>query len=193
MNIGFGDTIRLPSGDTGTVRFIGHTEFKKNVIFYGIHLKEEIGKNNGSYDKRKYFKCPHNHGVFTVRKNLERVKKHSVSASFYYDQNVLITNNIGKGSVKYIGLTKYDNYKNYLYGILLESNIKPIKMKEIKNNEHIFYNVTEKNKYFNGNAKKIIFVRQNQLKYIKKTKNNKIEKPINRMRRAKTMIPQKKI
>merc|ERR1712154_298626 len=130
LTVGFGDTVQLKSGDIGTVRFIGYTEFKQDTVFYGIHLKEKKGKHNGIHlkDNKKYFKCPKGFGLF-IEKNkiIQVVKKHSVSTSFHFNQNVYCVNNnnnIGKGKLLFIGLTKYDNYNNYFYGVELNKTLR---------------------------------------------------------------------
>eukprot|EP01083_Nonionella_stella_P073853 199975_1 len=203
LTIGFGDTILLPHDTIGTVRFIGFTEFKKNIIFYGIHLKDANGKHNGSFGKRRYFKCPKSHGIFTEKKTiLDILKKHSISASFHYGQTVQIINSangstIGKGILRYIGLTKYDNYKNYYYGVRLDESMKSKHLDQIKTNQHI-QTVEGKNIYFDAEPKRSVFVRQNQLRCVAiKSLNRK--KPTTHLKtkpkkkpRAQSMLPQSK-
>ena len=177
LEVGFGDSVRLNSSHIGTVSFIGYTHFKKDTLFYGINLKESKGKHNGTYDKIQYFKCSRNHGVFTEKGNIiEVIKKHSLSASFHYEQDVSIINNIGNGKLLYIGLTKYDGYQNYFYGVKLNKNLKQKYIDQIKKNPHIYYlydndDNHKTNEYFNADLKQSIFVRQNQLRKLDNNSN----------------------
>merc|ERR1712130_396919 len=104
--------------------------------------------------------------------------KHTVSASFTYDQTVKVSK-IGKGKIKYIGLTNFS--QNYWFGIKLENNI----TKNMKTDDCIHYlQKNEINEYFNADPTKSIFVRSNRLKSIpqsngtpkksKKSKKNKV-------------------
>jgi len=47
----------------GTVRFVGHTEFKPGY-WVGVELDEPLGRNNGTVQGKAYFDCAHNHGSF---------------------------------------------------------------------------------------------------------------------------------
>jgi len=57
-----GDRVSV-SGRVGTVRFIGCTHFAKGD-WLGIELDGAEGKNDGTVDKRRYFRCEDNHGIF---------------------------------------------------------------------------------------------------------------------------------
>ncbi len=53
-----------PTGDlTGTIRFIGETEFSPGV-WYGVELDMEEGKNDGAVASISYFEAPKNRGLF---------------------------------------------------------------------------------------------------------------------------------
>jgi len=171
-DVGFNDVVRLANDEVGTVRFIGFTEFKKNIVFYGLNLKEANGKHNGSLNKISYFKCPKSHGVFTEKRNIiEIIQRPSVSARFHHDQNVLLSELGLKGKLLYVGLTKFDNYQNYMYGVKLSKNLTDADREgKIKDNAHMFVlQDHEMNTYFDANAKRSIFVRQNQLKSLENT------------------------
>ena len=181
LTICFGDTVRLNSQKTGTVSFIGYTQFKPGTVFYGINLKEGKGKHNGTYDNVRYFKCAKHHGIFVEKKDIaEIIKKHLISASFHYRQHVSILDGIGSGTLLYIGLTKYDGFQNYLYGVKLHNHLSSKCMERIKKNPHLYY-VHDDNyslntpEYFDGDSTKdAIFVRQNQLRHIvENSKSNK--------------------
>ncbi|GFQ84695.1 centrosome-associated protein 350 [Trichonephila clavata] len=48
---------------TGTIAFIGTTHFSDG-LWIGVILDGPNGRNNGSYDGTRYFKCDKNHGIF---------------------------------------------------------------------------------------------------------------------------------
>jgi len=62
-----------PNRDPGIVKFIGRTHFSEGEWF-GAHLDEPLGKNDGTVRGKKYFECPMNHGIF-VRRSLVLRKK----------------------------------------------------------------------------------------------------------------------
>ncbi|CAG8748680.1 37730_t:CDS:10 [Gigaspora margarita] len=51
------------SGKTGTIRFVGTTDFAPGK-WVGVELDDPSGKNNGSVNGKHYFDCKPNHGVF---------------------------------------------------------------------------------------------------------------------------------
>jgi dynactin 1 len=66
------------SGKTGTIRFVGPTEFATGK-WVGVELDEPSGKNNGSVNGKQYFACRPNHGVF-VRSSQIRSLSGSVNS-----------------------------------------------------------------------------------------------------------------
>eukprot|EP01084_Bolivina_argentea_P075965 137665_1 len=164
----FGDVVRLNGSRAGRVRFIGHTKFQKNTLLYGIHLKQAIGKHNGTVNNIKYFKCPSNHGVFVSAENIIKIiKKHTASnISFYYNQIVKVSN-IGIGRIQFIGMTNFGN--NYWYGIKLKNEITKT---NINDNCIHYLQQNQINIYFNANYTHSIFVRSNQLQSVINPENN---------------------
>lgn len=60
-----GERVRLRNGRTGTVWFIGKTEFVKGTVV-GLELDQWAPKgNDGSMKGVRYFECPKGHGYFT--------------------------------------------------------------------------------------------------------------------------------
>ncbi|GFU73794.1 centrosome-associated protein 350 [Trichonephila clavipes] len=47
----------------GTIAFIGTTHFSDG-LWFGVILDGPNGRNNGSYDGTRYFKCDKNYGIF---------------------------------------------------------------------------------------------------------------------------------
>ncbi|KAF8767862.1 Tubulin-specific chaperone B like protein [Argiope bruennichi] len=47
----------------GTIAFIGNTHFSDG-LWLGIIFDQPVGRNNGSYEGIRYFKCGKNHGTF---------------------------------------------------------------------------------------------------------------------------------
>eukprot|EP01084_Bolivina_argentea_P163417 284302_1 len=170
MSVSFGDTVRLKDSRIGKVRFIGRATTQKNHIYYGIHLKQDNGNNDGTIHNRRYFKCPRNHGIFIQKSSItEIVKKHTVSASFHYNQQVMV-NDINIGTIKYIGWTHFGN--DYWYGIQLQSTLQNSQnISDLSNNNHIHlishsdYNNFRYFDYLPENRS--IFVRQTQIKCAK--------------------------
>ncbi|CAF1176520.1 unnamed protein product [Adineta ricciae] len=71
-----GDQVIVNTGHSivskkGTIRFIGEIDGKKG-IWFGIELREPVGKHNGTVNQRAYFTCAPAHGVF-VRKDKLKV------------------------------------------------------------------------------------------------------------------------
>eukprot|EP01084_Bolivina_argentea_P067063 122235_1 len=60
----------------GTLKYIGIPSVDKNKsrsIYYGIELEEAKGKNNGTINKSRYFRCTPHHGIFVKKDGFEYV------------------------------------------------------------------------------------------------------------------------
>ena len=71
--VGFSIGVRVVVGDNkpGVVAFLGTTQFAKGD-WAGVVLDDPVGKNDGSVQGVRYFKCEPNHGVFTRPEKLKR-------------------------------------------------------------------------------------------------------------------------
>lgn len=72
-----GDRCQI-GGRAGSVVFIGYTGFAPGE-WIGVVLDEPSGKNDGSVDGQRYFKCEPNHGLFCKASKLERLESLSTS------------------------------------------------------------------------------------------------------------------
>ena len=66
--VAVGDRVQVrirgqPSAQRGFVRFVGATDFKGGP-WVGVQLDGEVGKNDGSVDGTRYFRCRAGHGIF---------------------------------------------------------------------------------------------------------------------------------
>merc|ERR1719424_2140196 len=56
----------LVAGFAGTIRFTGPAEFAPGD-WIGIELAEDLGKNDGAVEGKRYFQCSQNRGIFVRR------------------------------------------------------------------------------------------------------------------------------
>jgi len=190
ITVGFGDTVRLNSSLVGIVRFIGYTEFKRNILFYGIDLKEAMGEHDGKYENRRYYKCRKLHGVFVRRSDIDAVVyRRSVGPPLCIGQRVQIIDSlqnnrkIGKGRLRFVGLTVFDDFRHYLYGVEMDRNIGGQLVPQMMLNPHIYlvgsvnggdcFDGEGVNRYFDAEAKRSVFVRRDQLKVVSKEKERR--------------------
>jgi len=80
MMASFGDLVYLNKAyildneRSGTVRWIGETEFKPGIEWFGVELTKGIGKNNGTIRGIRYFDCQEGKGVFVkIRAIIEKI------------------------------------------------------------------------------------------------------------------------
>ena len=71
--------VSITGGQTGTVKFIGPTDFASG-IWIGVELDEKTGKNDGTINNKFYFECRKGRGLF-VRQSQCRVISRKLSAS----------------------------------------------------------------------------------------------------------------
>mmetsp|Transcript_40941 Transcript_40941/g.67290 ORF Transcript_40941/g.67290 Transcript_40941/m.67290 type:complete len:253 (-) Transcript_40941:110-868(-) len=70
MDVAVNDVVRVNKiHQFGVVRYVGSMKGRTGV-WYGVELHEAFGDNNGSVEKKKYFKCAKNKGVFVQRAEL---------------------------------------------------------------------------------------------------------------------------
>jgi len=67
-NLKVGDVVLLRKRGLGIIRYKGplHCDSKEDT-WLGVELKTADGKNDGSVQKKKYFSCQPNHGVFVLQ------------------------------------------------------------------------------------------------------------------------------
>ena len=60
------DGIRSSSSNvlTGTLRFVGETDFNRSTFWLGVELDLPNGKHNGTVNGVGYFDCAPGHGIF---------------------------------------------------------------------------------------------------------------------------------
>ena len=68
-----GDQILVDGAKSGTIGFIGQTQFARGV-WVGVILDTAEGKNNGTVGGIQYFECAPNHGLFTRPQKLARIE-----------------------------------------------------------------------------------------------------------------------
>jgi len=69
-SITVGTRVITELGDVGTVRFKGRASFREG-IWVGVELARAVGKNDGSVQRVRYFRCLPSHGIFTRATRLE--------------------------------------------------------------------------------------------------------------------------
>lgn len=57
-------TVKSRGKQRGTVKYVGFTEFKADIMWIGIVLDEPFGKNNGVVEGHRYFECEAKYGIF---------------------------------------------------------------------------------------------------------------------------------
>ncbi|ETO15983.1 hypothetical protein RFI_21372, partial [Reticulomyxa filosa] len=143
LQLCYGDVVELSDGKKGVVKYIGHTDFFPGRTWFGIELETNDGKHDGRVKSRVYFKCSENHGVFvqskeivTILKSMEAKKKEGEGGRmqiYKYAKKkkienegekeialneIVEVNNYGKGRVRFVGQTMFDE-TGIWYGIEL--------------------------------------------------------------------------
>ena len=67
-----GDRVIVNGNKSGVVAFIGEAKFKEGE-WAGVELDEKLGKNDGSVNGKRYFKCEAMFGVFAPIQKVERL------------------------------------------------------------------------------------------------------------------------
>eukprot|EP01084_Bolivina_argentea_P044906 82637_1 len=69
-----GDIVKVTKFNcNGVIRYIGNTQFKEDIIWYGVQLEEAKGKNNGRVSDIKYFECEPNYGIFVQANGIQKI------------------------------------------------------------------------------------------------------------------------
>ncbi|GBM35860.1 Dynactin subunit 1 [Araneus ventricosus] len=90
----------LGKNATGKIAFVGHTHFLDGLCF-GVILDEPKGRNNGSFDGVRYFKCPRNHGIFVRSCQLREISRN--------ESKMIRTEDRTKNTIKYPNYLKAKN------------------------------------------------------------------------------------
>jgi hypothetical protein len=72
------------AGRSGVVKFIGRTRFKSG-LWIGVDMGEAVGKNDGSIQGERYFKCGVNCGIFVRQSQLEEVEEGEEEHGDHFD------------------------------------------------------------------------------------------------------------
>jgi len=114
--ISVGDEVELTDGGLkGEVKYVGEL-IGKQGIFYGIELKENKGKNDGSVDKHFYFKTKDKKGKFVQLAGIKSSKPGDLPRATVGDKIKVL----GKGdaTIRYIGTPLFK--PGVWYGVELE-------------------------------------------------------------------------
>lgn len=79
LDFGVDERVLINGKHTGTVRFLGTTQFKKG-FWVGCELDRPLGKNDGEVRGVRYFRCKANHGVFVRPDQVEPFNREQQAA-----------------------------------------------------------------------------------------------------------------
>lgn len=130
------DSIKLMNGEIGIVRYIGPID-KKVGTWVGLELDEPNGTHDGSLDKKFYFRCKPNHGIFVKRDKLttrmiKLTNSEGTNAKYSYDSQLFnsspgyIHENKDMASQELANQNSkeyLDKYKTLLQETLAKSNV----------------------------------------------------------------------
>jgi len=112
-----GDEVELTAGFLkGEVKYVGELLGKQGT-FYGIELKENKGKNDGTLDGHYYFKTKDKKGKFVLIGDIKSSKPGDLPRVTVGDKVKVLGK--GDGTIRYIGTPKFK--PGIWYGIELES------------------------------------------------------------------------
>nr|XP_027206746.1 CAP-Gly domain-containing linker protein 4-like [Penaeus vannamei] len=72
MGLKLGDRVLVSGVKTGTLRFVGATEFSTG-LWAGVELETQSGRHNGTVKGVMYFRCANNYGVFVPVNRLTKI------------------------------------------------------------------------------------------------------------------------
>ncbi|XP_037786153.1 CAP-Gly domain-containing linker protein 3-like [Penaeus monodon] len=72
MGLKLGDRVLVSGVKTGTLRFVGATEFATG-LWAGVELETQSGRHNGTVKGVMYFRCANNYGVFVPVNRLTKI------------------------------------------------------------------------------------------------------------------------
>ena len=129
LQLSLGDTVKVKLKDNkhnkgnkniGTILFYGNVESHTGK-WYGLSFKAAIGKNDGTYKKRKYFECKPKHGYFVRYEQIIKIIKKSKlkhnQTRIHLNANINLPH-YGMGKIQFAGLTAFS--VGIWYGIELK-------------------------------------------------------------------------
>jgi len=89
------DRVELSTGKTGTVMYIGLTQFATGT-WYGLELDDKSGKHDGYVGIKRYYKCKPGYGTFVKREKIvkclrkEKAKARNVTSATKLEENCIV-------------------------------------------------------------------------------------------------------
>ncbi|XP_005097528.2 uncharacterized protein LOC101853550 [Aplysia californica] len=90
-----GDHVVTNGEKTGRIRYIGHLDKigQPNMVFVGLELDAPVGRHDGFFNKKRYFFCQKDHGIFLPLHDII-CKVHSKAVSCSDDRQEPLTSNM---------------------------------------------------------------------------------------------------